>query len=47
VLLAAGRAADQVGAEARHGGVGILACELQLDVAVERLEAACSRSLLV
>src|SRR5919197_280779 len=39
VLLAAGRAAGEVGAQARDRRVGVLAGELELDVAVEVLEA--------
>jgi hypothetical protein len=39
VLLAAGWAADEVGAEARDARVGVGASELELDVAVEVLEA--------
>src|SRR3712207_2079503 len=39
VLLAAGRAADQMGPQAGDRGVGVGARELELDVAVELLEA--------
>src|SRR5918992_2216307 len=39
VLLAAGLAAGQVGADAGQAGVGVLAGQLQLDVAVQLGEA--------
>ncbi len=39
MVLAAGRAAGEVLAHPRHGGVGVAAGELELDVAVELLEA--------
>src|SRR4051794_17822424 len=39
VLLAAGGAAVEVSAEAGDGGVGVLPGELELDVAVEEVEA--------
>ena len=39
MFLAAGGAAVEMGAQARHCGVGVLAGELELDVAIELLEA--------
>ena len=39
MLLAAGRATLQVGAQAGHGGVRVGAGDFELDVAVELLEA--------
>jgi hypothetical protein len=39
VLLAAGRTALEVGAQAGHGSVGVRAGDFELDVAVELLEA--------
>ena len=39
MVLAAGRAADQVGAHAGHPCVGVRTAQLQFDVAVEVLEA--------
>jgi hypothetical protein len=39
VVLAAGRAALEVRPHARHRGVGVAAGELELDVAVELVEA--------
>src|SRR3954471_16075292 len=45
VLLATRRAAAQMGAHARHGGIGIDAGQLQLDVAVELGEAGVAADL--
>src|SRR4051794_34389056 len=39
VFLCAGGAAAQVGGHARHGGLGICTVELQVDVAVQLVEA--------
>src|SRR4051794_25756615 len=46
VVLSAGRAALQMGTQARKAGVGILPVELQLDVLVEQLEAAFAADLI-
>ena len=45
VLLAAGGAAVEMGAQARERGVGVLAGELELDVAVELVEAVVAADL--
>jgi len=39
VVLAAGGAALEMGAHPRHGGLGVRAGDLELDVAVERAPA--------
>ena len=45
MLLAAGRAAVEVGAQARDRAVGVLARELELDVPVELVEAGVAADL--